>query len=1108
MIKKPNHLQAPHNTRRTTNRKTKTPTGYYTLIQPLDEKLHSLSIDEHNLENLNLKDILDRQNIRPILRDMSRLTNTSVAIVDLSGKMVFATDWQDICTKFHRVHPDTLKNCLESDKSLHANVDDGTIQVCKCKNMLQDVSTPIFIGDKRLGSLIVGQFFFDDEEIDHDFFRSQAKKYQFDEKSYIAALNRVPRYNRNKIYELMSFYRRFINLISTLNINNTELAASLGERDILLNSLRQNENQYRLLVENVHEGILRIDKDTRILFVNEQMAKMLGYTVDEMLGKYLYLFINNKKRKTDRISMAAINKNIREQRDFEFIHKDGSKLYAMLSSTPVIDDKGKYEEAIIGVQDITERKIAEEALAEEATRRRILFEQSRDGIVVMDEKGKVYESNQQFADMLGYSMEEVYNLHVWDWDTQWSRKQLLEMIRTVDEKGDHFETYHRCKDGSTVDVEISSNGAFIGDKKYVLCVCRDITKRKVAERALQQSKNKLKSVFDTTPTGIGITVNHVFTELNNTFCEIIGYSKQELLSKDSRIIYESDEVYNDVGIRLDSLITRHGTGTIESRFRRKDGSVIDVLIKGTFTDYDDSVKARVFAVVDITEQKIMEKALRENAEQLENIINHLQTGIIIIEAETHKIVDVNPVAAELIGTSREKIIGQICQNFICPVHNNKCPITDLGQVMDRSERELIKNNGERIPILKSVTSFNYRGHEHLIENFIDMSERKRIEEERQRVEKLESIGLLAGGIAHDFNNILTGILGNISLAKISVDEDSDIFEIMQEAERASLKAKELTQQLLTFSRGGAPVMKTASIAEILKHTATFVVRGSNVRCDFSIPDDLWNAEIDEGQISQVINNLIINALQSMPAGGLIELIAENVDENDYRELDSGIPLKKTKYIKITVRDHGIGIPPDHLAKIFDPFFTTKQKGSGLGLATSYSIVRRHNGYINVSSRIGEGTTFYVYLPATENKTSIETIEKDEYAFADGRLLVMDDEEIVREVVKRTLNHMGYKNFDFAVDGEEVLSLYRKSYKEGNPYSLVILDLTVPGGMGGEETMRELLKMDPKINAIVSSGYSNEPVMSEYRKYGFKGAITKPYTIEQLQQALNLVPSGS
>jgi PAS domain S-box-containing protein len=1106
MIKKSNHLQALHNTRRTASRKTNPRSRLYTFIQPLDEKLHSLSIDEYNLENLNLKDILDRHNIRPILHDMSRLTSTSVAILDLSGKLIFATGWQDICNKFHRVNPDTLKNCLESDKSLHANIDDGTIQVCKCKNMLQDVSTPIFIGRKRLGSLIVGQFFFDDEEVDFDFFRARAKKYQFNEKSYMASLNKVPRYNRNKVYELMSFYRRFINFISTLSINNTELAASLDERDILLNSLRQRENQYRLLVENIHEGILQVDSNTKISFVNEQMAKMLGYTANEMSGKYLYSFINNKKRKTDQISMAAINKKIREQHDFEFIHKDGSKLYAMLSSTPVIDDKGKYKEAIIGVQDITERKIAEEALAEEATRRRILFEQSRDGIVVMDEKGKVYESNQQFADMLGYSMEEVYNLHVWDWDTQWSRKELLKMIRTVDEKGDHFETYHRRKDGSTLDVEISSNGAIIGGKKYVLAVCRDITKRKSAEHALQQSENKLKSVFDTTPTGIGITVNRVFTELNNTLCEITGYSKQELIGKDSRIIYESDEIYNDIGTRLDSMVARHGNGTIESRFQRKDGSVVDVLITATFINDDNSNKARVFAVSDITEQKIMEKALRENAEQLENIINHLQTGIIIIEAESHQIIDVNPVATELIGTSREKIIGQICHKFLCPA-DDKCPITDLGQVMDRSERELTKNNGERIPILKSVTSFNYRGHEHLIENFIDMSERKRIEEERQRVEKLESIGLLAGGIAHDFNNILTGILGNISLAKIYADEDSEIFEIMHEAEKASIKAKELTQQLLTFSRGGAPVIKTASIAEILRHTATFVVRGSNVRCNFSIPDDLWNAEIDEGQISQVINNLIINAVQSMPNGGLIELIAENVDENDYQELDSSIPLKQTKYIKITVRDHGIGIPPDHLAKIFDPFFTTKQKGSGLGLATSYSIIRRHNGYINVSSRIGEGTTFYIYLPATENKTPLETIEKEEYAFTDGRLLVMDDEEIVREVVKRTLNHMGYKNVDFAVDGEEVLRLYQKSLEEGRPYALFILDLTVPGGMGGEETIRELLKVNSKINAVVSSGYSNEPVMSEYRKYGFKGAITKPYTMEQLQQALNLIPSG-
>ena len=1231
MVKKIKYLQAQNKTRRADSSTSKAANSHYTSIKTPMEKLHLLLPDESNLEKLQLVDILDRHNLRQILTEMASITGTSVAIADLEGKLLFATDWQEICAKYHRVHPTTYANCLESDKSLHSYVADGTIQICKCKNNIQDISTPIFIGSKRMGSLIVGQFIFDDEPVDYDFFRNQARRYGFDEASYMAALDRVPRYNRNKIYELMRFYRKLIHLISNLSISNAELGASLQERESLLNSLQQSETQYRLLVENIHEGILRVDNDTRISFVNKQMAEMLGYSVDEMLDRHLYSFMN--KKKSSKTNLQTINRAIKDQKDFEFIHKDGSKLFVMLSSTPIIDASSNHKEAIIGIQDITERKMAEEALADEATRRRILFEQSRDGIVIMDDKGKVYESNQQFADMLGYSMEEVYNLYVWDWDTQWSRKQLLEMIRTVDEKGDHFETSQRRKDGTTVDVEISSNGAIIGGKKYVLCVCRDITKRKLAEQALQHSETKLKSVFNTAPIGIGITsnlvikdmndrlcqitgysreellsknvkmlfdtednflaakneinnklsekgtatfeatsvrkdgrlirvllnlarldtsnpasdsiftvlditerkhteealqqneaklksifdtaptgiittVDRVCTEVNNAFCEITGYSKNELIGKNTRILYPSNEEYLDTGKKLDKLISADSTGTVEAKNRRKDGILIDVLIKGTTISYDNSIQARVFTIVDITEQKLMEKELRDNAEQLENIINHLQTGILIIEADTHKILEVNPVAAELIGTSRDKIIGQICHKFVCPADNNKCPITDLGQVMDRSERELIKSDGERIPILKSVTAFNYRGREHLIENFIDISERKRIEEERQRVEKLESIGLLAGGIAHDFNNILTGILGNISLAKISVNEDSDIYEIMQEAEKASLKAKELTQQLLTFSRGGAPIMKTTSISEILKHTTTFVLRGSNVRCTFSIPDDLWNAEIDEGQISQVINNLIINALQSMPNGGLIELSAENIDEGSKRTITTGVPLKKTKYIKITVKDHGIGIPQDHLVKIFDPFFTTKQKGSGLGLATSYSIVRRHNGYINVDSRIGEGTIFYIYLPATEQKTKTELKEKQEFSPAKGRLLVMDDEEIVRQVAKRTLNHMGYENVDFAVNGEEVLNLYRKSYEDGNPYSLVILDLTVPGGMGGEETIKELLKLNPKIDALVSSGYSNEPVMSEYKKYGFKGAVTKPYTIEQLQKALNMVPSDN
>jgi CheY-like chemotaxis protein len=275
-----------------------------------------------------------------------------------------------------------------------------------------------------------------------------------------------------------------------------------------------------------------------------------------------------------------------------------------------------------------------------------------------------------------------------------------------------------------------------------------------------------------------------------------------------------------------------------------------------------------------------------------------------------------------------------------------------------------------------------------------------------------------------------------------------------------------------------------------------------VKCRFSIPADLWHAEIDEGQVSQVIHNLVINALQAMPTGGTIELLAENMALSETRSLGKGLPLKAGNYVRIAVTDHGTGISAEHLGKIFDPFFTTKQKGSGLGLATSFSIARQHGGHISVESEVGVGSTFYFYLPASAQTSSPKPVNAVASKPADKvRILVMDDEQGVREVAGRMLNHLGYQDIEFAADGAEAIKLYKAAMKSDYPFSVVILDLTIAGGMGGELTIKKLLKMDPEVKAIVSSGYVDDAVIARYSDYGFSGMVAKPYTLEQLRKAL-------
>ncbi len=409
------------------------------------------------------------------------------------------------------------------------------------------------------------------------------------------------------------------------------------------------------------------------------------------------------------------------------------------------------------------------------------------------------------------------------------------------------------------------------------------------------------------------------------------------------------------------------------------------------------------------------------------------------------------------------------------------------------EKELRKHRDHLEKLVRARTAELKIKNEELLR---EISERQQMEEELLKIQKLESVGVLAGGIAHDFNNILTSILGNISTAIMHTTPKSEISQILTNAEKAALHAKDLTMQLLTFSKGGAPLKTSASITDLIKDSTNFMLRGSNVKCEFSLPDKLWPVEIDEGQMSQVINNLIINADQAMPDGGNIEISAKNVL---IRPGDI-IPLKKGKYVKVSIKDHGKGITKKNLTKIFDPYFTTKRSGSGLGLSVAYSIVKNHEGYITVMSRPGKSTTFYIYIPASQDKIPEKRILKENLYVGKKKILVMDDEKIVRDTLDTMLKNLGCEVV-CVKDGAEAIVMYKQSKETGKPFDVVIMDLTIPGGMGGQETIKKLLEIDPEVKAIVSSGYYNDPIMSYYQAYGFSSVIAKPYRITELSKIL-------
>lgn len=505
-------------------------------------------------------------------------------------------------------------------------------------------------------------------------------------------------------------------------------------------------------------------------------------------------------------------------------------------------------------------------------------------------------------------------------------------------------------------------------------------------------------------------------------------------------------------------------------------------------------------------QKILEAKnleLQRSEEQYRMLFNSGNDSIYVYEIEDGmpgNFIEVNNIACQRLGFSRDEFLKLSPIDIDASEKKGEIPQIMKKLLTDKHllfEQIHITKSGDRIPIETSAHLIEIKGKPAVLAIARDITERKRMEMEMQKSQKLESIGILAGGIAHDFNNLLTIILGNTQLSQMMIKMGRDVGKYLQKIEDGVEQATSLTQQLLTFSKGGKPVKKIGSIADLIKETANLAICGLNERCVLNITDDLWTVEVDKGQITQVLNNLIINADQAMPDGGEIYVSAENVDSDS---IDSHYSLPKGKYIKISIQDQGIGIPSGQLVKIFDPYFTTKQKGSGLGLSVAYSIIEKHDGLITVNSELGVGTTFEIYLPAVESKVMDIPKKQASYLNGTGKIMVMDDEEFVREFVSDLLKGEGYQ-VECVKDGTEAINLYKNAADSGKPFNVLIMDLTIPGGMGGRDAIRRIKEMDPKAKGIVSSGYSNDPIMSSYKEYGFSGVLTKPYRYDDLMKTL-------
>ncbi|MBL7135152.1 MAG: PAS domain S-box protein [Candidatus Marinimicrobia bacterium] len=624
---------------------------------------------------------------------------------------------------------------------------------------------------------------------------------------------------------------------------------------------------------------------------------------------------------------------------------------------------------------------------------------------------------------------------------------------------------------------------------------------KRSDEKVQESEEKYRLLVESINDGIVISQRDKFIFFNKQFSEMLGYTYDELFMKDYRDIYTEKSV--EILMERKRLRDRgkYVPSRYETVFKKKDGTTIDVEANVTIIEYKGD-KATFAVIRNITKRKKSEKAIRDSEANFKSLAQNAFDSI-AINNEDGDYVYVNRRSAELTGYSIKELLKLNLKDLT--------PHSNTEKVLNRSKRRirikgkpidnffeatLLRKDGVELPIEVTATRTIWQGKPADMVFFRDITERKKLEEEALKSQKLESIGILAGGIAHDFNNILTAIFGNITLAKMYAKPEDKVYDRLVRAEKASMRAKDLTQRLLTFSNGGAPVKEIASVVNLLKESATFALTGSNVICKFAIPHDIRQVEIDRGQISQVINNLVINADQAMPDGGTIVINVENINIGK----ESTLFLNAGKYVKINIEDQGIGISEKYLNKIFDPYFTTKTKGSGLGLATVFSIIKNHDGLITVDSKLGVGTKFSIYLPASTKKALEEGKREGKPLTGKGRILLMDDDELLREVAGKMIENLGYE-IEFAKDGNETISLYKNTLKSSIPFDAVIMDLTIPGGMGGKYAIKKLLKIDPDAKAIVSSGYYNDPIMSEFEKYGFVGVVAKPYKIEELGEAL-------
>ncbi len=888
---------------------------------------------------------------------------------------------------------------------------------------------------------------------------------------------------------------------------------NLKKQQVIVATHRQNkktEQRNKLLgqmLEAVPTCIIILDLNGQILYANQKTLTLHQYTREEFM-KLPFEVLN------DSSSQENIDRRLKEVKDkgelfFNTCHtrKDGTILPLEVYAKMVTwEDRPAILSASIDVSRWTEAKEALEESKQDLKRAQSM---ARIGTWRFDFNTGMVIASKVTRDIYGVLEDALTIQQVQTIPLRRYRTMLDRALKELIEEGKPYDVVFEIRRPADNRVRyIHSIADYYEKQNMVIGTIQDITELREAERERWRSENRFRSFVENANDIVyALSPQGVFTYLSPNWQDFVGISATEAVGKRATDFVHPDDVAlcNDFLQRV--LATGEKQRGVEYRVKHRDGSWRWHVSNGSpIRDTEGNVVEYMGIARDVTERKRSESALAAEKERLAVTLRSIGDAVITTDTQG-RVMIMNSVAEQLTGWTQAQAQGIPLSDIFTiineqtrrPSEDPVKKILSTGKTIELANHTvLISRDGTERPIADSGAPIrdnngNIIG---VVLVFRDMTEKQKLMDAAQRADKLESLGILAGGIAHDFNNLLGGIYGYIDIANECTTEHT-VSRYLHQALNTIDRARGLTQQLLTFAKGGAPVKNIEQLSSFIQDTVQFALSGSSVTAQFDLPFDLWPCDVDKEQIGQVIDNIIINAVQAMPAGGKIEIGASNIaiTRGQIPDLSAG------DYVRICIRDFGVGIPKEYLSHIFDPFYSTKAKGHGLGLATCYSILDRHGGSIDVQSQPGVGTVFFLYLPAIPDAVPAPVGGVNANTFeGEGTFVVMDDEEVMQNTMKAMLETFGFRVV-LTSDGREAVDFFRKETHAGRWVAGMIFDLTIPGGQGGKQAIEQIRKLSSDAVVFVSSGYSEDPVMANPGQFGFTASICKPFRRVELAQLL-------